>query len=288
MADMERALRLIERAETIYRNRIDDVLETLTKEIGAFDGLPVAFNPFGVLELASFELVHTKMLTWLLDPTADHGLDDFMLRRLLVRTDRPRCKAIARSEAPLRAALRTEVKARAGFIDLVVLVDDAVLPVEVKVGSVEASFQSPNGARPQCQAYRECMEDAEQRTEALRVFPPAARAGLGATPEVVSIFLRKSGAAASADANTVSVGWLDIDADLSRALQRRSIEPERRALLIAFRSTLLEGSGSVQPRLAEVDAMRRWVDFPELAHQHPVRAAVELESFRISDEEVNP
>ncbi|MBR2585868.1 MAG: PD-(D/E)XK nuclease family protein, partial [Thermoguttaceae bacterium] len=38
------------------------------------------FNLFDVLDIAMFEIRHSSMLAWLLDPNENHGLDDSVLR----------------------------------------------------------------------------------------------------------------------------------------------------------------------------------------------------------------
>lgn len=41
------------------------------------------FNPFKVLEIENYEIRHSNVLAWLLNPTANHGLFDFFLKKVL-------------------------------------------------------------------------------------------------------------------------------------------------------------------------------------------------------------
>jgi len=42
------------------------------------------FNPFEVLKLKEYEIRHSNMIAWLIDPHENHGMDDFILKRLIL------------------------------------------------------------------------------------------------------------------------------------------------------------------------------------------------------------
>lgn len=276
---LEPAKVLLSRTRQTYADHVQELLQQLQREVERYDGLPVAFNPFTALKLESFELLHQQMLAWLLDPKESHDLGDFMLRRLLARTERPACTELAWSAGSIEAIVKAECKLASGSADIVVLAPGVVLVLELKVGSFEGEWNWRGERRSQCAVYRLCLEDPALREEALGRISPEATAFVGDNPDVVSVFIRRADGSPSKDERTKSLSWLDIDLDLADAMRRRELEPERSAMLKAFRSTVLEYSGAWSPRMAEIETLRRWIDFPKLVRQRPVQAATALESL---------
>jgi len=59
--------------------RMDDGLKNLTKKLNEF-------NPFRILRIESFEIRHSNMLAWLLNPKGNHELGNAFLKSFLYKT----------------------------------------------------------------------------------------------------------------------------------------------------------------------------------------------------------
>src|SRR4051794_21832804 len=93
----------------------------------------------GVIGKHRDELVHSRMIGWLLDPTGRHGLGSAVLLGLLK-------KFAASDDATLllnRARVRFEVVVDEGRLDVVVTAPNLALVIENKVDAEEADQQCP-------------------------------------------------------------------------------------------------------------------------------------------------
>lgn len=73
-----------EDASDAEKRALDNFLVNCS-ELRALEKVLSRFNIFRVLGATNFELRHSNMLAWLLDPTENHGLADSFLRRWLMR-----------------------------------------------------------------------------------------------------------------------------------------------------------------------------------------------------------
>lgn len=282
MAQLNQAQQLLERARELKlaktqgrllaaRGLVGSARGVLERHVGAllaendrlveqFDGLPVMVNPISIMGKSHDELAHSSILAWLLDPRANHGLGDAMLRALLGRSDSLQAEELALSPGDLDARVAREVQLGPGIVDLLVVLPSVVASIEVKVFAVEDKIGRGTDAGPQTLVYRQALEDARGRAAALRRFGPDAIRLAGDNPAVLSFFVRPAGRDPAGDGRTTSLDWLDVEGDLRRALQRSDVRPAAKQMIQAFRSTLLEVSGSKPPAMSHIVKLRRLVD----------------------------
>lgn len=91
---------------------------------------------FGVLGRARDELSHSRVLGWLLDPIAQHGLGDRFLRRVLSELG-----AVDALEWPYGVQVHLELSRTESRADVVVVLGDRSLVVENKVDAIEGPDQ---------------------------------------------------------------------------------------------------------------------------------------------------
>jgi hypothetical protein len=89
----------------------------------------------GVLGLRSSEVDHSKVLAWLLDPTARHGLGSALLERLLVRLGMPATHARHRIRVAVEEECQPGDRPDVGYVDIVVRGDGWTVVIENKVWS---------------------------------------------------------------------------------------------------------------------------------------------------------
>jgi hypothetical protein len=127
------------------------------------------FNLFNVLGLANKELIHSRMLAWLLQPGESHGLGDLFLRRWLmhVLSDADVSDAKLPTAPDIEAAEWVEVDAvtevamsREDRLDVVVTLRERgqverlwLVAVEVKVDSDEGDQQLPRYSQVLAKRY---------------------------------------------------------------------------------------------------------------------------------------
>ncbi len=59
------------------------LLDKFVEELGSLERIVYGFNIFRTLDIINTEIRHSNVLAWLLDPSEDHGLDDYVLRAFL-------------------------------------------------------------------------------------------------------------------------------------------------------------------------------------------------------------
>ena len=89
------------------------------------------------------EASHEKLIAWLLQPLANHGLGQAVLANLLTRLDDDRLPS---SEQLTRAHVRTQVVGASGRPDIVVTMSGARLVIELKIDAKEGITQTSRQA----------------------------------------------------------------------------------------------------------------------------------------------
>ena len=111
-----------------------DALKALQADAPGLERIEKLLDRFNVFETIGFvgqELVHSRFLAFLFDPTQNHGFGDLFLksflRKLAESTDEvtlPRAFAIADDQSLGRTRVATEVNTGDGRIDILLLNED--------------------------------------------------------------------------------------------------------------------------------------------------------------------
>ncbi len=135
----------------VERNTDLQRLEELLAEAKA---RPVEFDLFEVLNLWWQEDTHSRVLTWLLGPTNNHGIGDYFLKMFLAQLDLPDCisKDGDWSKSESQREWYCAVDGGAGWLDIL------VTNVDLKFAcAIENKTFSPEGGR-QLTHYRKALE----------------------------------------------------------------------------------------------------------------------------------
>ena len=116
------------------------------------------FNLFELLNLWWQEDIHSRMLTWLLNPQDSHGLGDHFLKNFLLQAGCPSepCAAADWSEAEARREWHCLVDGNAGWLDILILNHRAQF-----LCAIENKIFSPEGGH-QLTHYRKALENGYQ------------------------------------------------------------------------------------------------------------------------------
>jgi len=103
------------------------------------------FNPFEVLKLKEYEIRHSNMIAWLIDPHENHGMDDFMLKILILEyIENQKIAHEILLKQKINAEVYREYKIDSKkLIDLLIVLDELkiVVLIENKVHSKEHKDQ---------------------------------------------------------------------------------------------------------------------------------------------------
>lgn len=267
---LEGARELLSSAEEVIVRHVDDVLLEATQRLDDFDGLPVSFNPMLILGAEESERSHQAVYAWLLDPEGDHGLGDGMVRRLIWRCVGPAWRQRLLDPRPIQARVFREVQLRAGRLDVLVVASQLVIGVELKVNDKEHAIEDGGYSFWQTRYYRELLERPTLRWDVLTRLGVEVAELAGAAPRVVMALLRRQGADEAQDRRSLTLSWLEVDADLVSTMRRSDVSPHVMPFLRAFRSTTLAYSGSTSSPLEDVQRLRLLVDIPALRRADPL------------------
>lgn len=182
-ADLTPYAALIDEAERLLPEQLsveqaiallDDATEVVVRDAPAtsarlraltrvFKGVPASPNPWRILGMERNEVRFTQVLSWLMSPLEDHGIGDLFLRGFLLRLASPRARQLARQNAQLEVTAHPEFQFVNGIPDLVLVFDDLVVVVEVKIDAPLHSIRyDKRGERvPQTTAYRRDLDRPE-------------------------------------------------------------------------------------------------------------------------------
>lgn len=113
------------------------------------------FNLFELLNLWWQEDIHSRMLTWLLNPQESHGVGDYFLKNFLLQAGCPSelYSAIDWSKSEARREWHCIVDGNAGWLDILILNQRAQF-----LCAIENKIFSPEGGR-QLTHYRKALEN---------------------------------------------------------------------------------------------------------------------------------
>lgn len=126
-----------DKLESLYKNFLEDSsVDDIKKSIG--DESP---NIFKILRVSNAEIRHSNFLSWLLDPTANHKLNDSVLSKFLqeiINSSDNFDESIAVEDIGIK---NVEIRREWENIDLLIILDEYVLCIENKIFSGEHSDQ---------------------------------------------------------------------------------------------------------------------------------------------------
>jgi hypothetical protein len=107
-----------------------------------------AFNPFKILGVADYEIRHSNVLAWLLDPNSHHGLGDLLFKNILLEALKSRKKSTDNKLPQINEVLDTaytdlKIMREWRNIDLLAVSQDknTVFVIENKLGASEEETQ---------------------------------------------------------------------------------------------------------------------------------------------------
>ena len=126
-----------DKLESLYKNFLEDSsVDDIKKSIG--DESP---NIFKILRVSNAEIRHSNFLSWLLDPTANHKLNDSVLCKFLqeiINSSDNFDESITVENIGIK---NVEIRREWENIDLLIILDEYVLCIENKIFSGEHSDQ---------------------------------------------------------------------------------------------------------------------------------------------------
>ena len=126
-----------DKLESLYKNFLEDSsVDDIKKSIG--DESP---NIFKILRVSNAEIRHSNFLSWLLDPTANHKLNDSVLSKFLqeiINSSDNFDESITVEDIGIK---NVEIRREWENIDLLIILDEYVLCIENKIFSGEHSDQ---------------------------------------------------------------------------------------------------------------------------------------------------
>jgi len=126
-----------DKLESLYNNFLEDSnVDDIKKSIG--DESP---NIFKILRVSNAEIRHSNFLSWLLDPTANHKLNDSVLSKFLqeiINSSDNFDESITVEDIGIK---NVEIRREWENIDLLIILDEYVLCIENKIFSGEHSDQ---------------------------------------------------------------------------------------------------------------------------------------------------
>ena len=131
-------------------------LQRLEEMLAEERARPAEFNLFEQLNLWWQEDIHSRILTWLLNPTGNHGVGDYFLTNFLAQLDLPDSigKASDWSKSESQREWYCVVDGGGGWLDILLTNDDAKFAC-----AIENKIFSPEGGR-QLTHYRKAVEAA--------------------------------------------------------------------------------------------------------------------------------
>ena len=126
-----------DKLESLYKNFLEDSsVDDIKKSIG--DESP---NIFKILRVSNAEIRHSNFLSWLLDPTANHKLNEDVLSKFLqeiINSSDNFDESITVEDIGIK---NVEIRREWENIDLLIILDEYVLCIENKIFSGEHSDQ---------------------------------------------------------------------------------------------------------------------------------------------------
>jgi len=126
-----------DKLESLYKNFLEDSsVDNIKKSIG--DESP---NIFKILRVTNAEIRHSNFLSWLLDPTANHKLNDSVLSKFLqeiINSSDNFDESITVEDIGIK---NVEIRREWENIDLLIILEEYVLCIENKIFSGEHSDQ---------------------------------------------------------------------------------------------------------------------------------------------------
>ena len=129
-------------------------LQRLEQMLAEAKAQPAEFDLFEVLNLWWQEDVHSRVLTWLLDPNNSHGVGEYFLKTFLAHLDLPDCirKTTDWSKSESQREWYCVVDGSGGWLDILVTNVGAKFAC-----AIENKIFSPEGGR-QLTHYRKALE----------------------------------------------------------------------------------------------------------------------------------
>ena len=287
---LARAGRLMKSVRDCARRGIHARVERIDAELARFRGLPVQLNLMDILRISNSESAYRDMLGWLLDPNGSHQLGDAFLRSFVAAFGLTARGRLFDHSRPLRCTVLREVpwlvpsgmvkrlsggEERLGVgmrADLVILVEDDVFVLELKVDSEESLYEYDGISWQQAALYsrlwkiahliwtgqRRPPHDDNARQLASSIGNGLASASFGAVQaerfarssrlHVGLIHHRDSCVNKSNyfgdrerehDQRIVHISWFDLEAALADVLKGQSLDPLVMGTLQSWRSTIL-------------------------------------------------
>jgi hypothetical protein len=279
------ARRLLQETRQAVVSQVEFLADESRLLLQSYDGLPTAFSPMDTLGVANSERAHVACYAWLLDPRGSHGLSDTMLRFMLGRCGRSRHVELASSPGTLNAVVATEQALDAGVIDAVVAAPELVVGIEFKVWAQEDEVEWHGEKLAQTEAYGAQLRERLVRDRVLVSMGTEAVRLAGPEPVTTILFVHPSGTARARDASAVNMTWLEVERDLAAAIQRHDTAPQAHSFLMSFRSNLLTSTAALDPPMAAIEDLRRWVDIEHLRNASPLRAYLRMRKLSVASAE---
>ena len=97
-------------------------------DLDRLEGMLIDFNVFETLDIVAAEIRHSNVLGWILNPSANHGLGDYFLRRflkqLLAGINLDSSEFITVFDIEMFSLSNVEIRREWSAIDLLILIDE--------------------------------------------------------------------------------------------------------------------------------------------------------------------
>jgi len=299
-------------------------------------GLPVQFDLISLLGLSGNEAVFCRLLAWLLNPEESHGLGDAFLRLFLAHLGLSAHGSIFDFARPIKAAVTTEVSwdvpkgedffstdtsdqsrtegnARRLRVDILLLIQGFVIPIEAKIYAKESLYKFRGEEWAQAALYgkmwqlmlkansdmknnnakldhkylnwnstlKKCVEVSSGLHDKLHLLD-------NGRAEVVPVLIHPTGLCRNADKEMGTrqyehgmkvwhVSWLEIDRILYRLCRDRDLQAGRLDLIRSFRTTILK-LGAKSNLVARIEDLRLRMAEPTLTRRFPIQSSSSLKA----------
>lgn len=299
-----------------------------------YEGLPVQFDILSLMNIDDNEAVFCQLLSWLLKPEGSHGLGDAFLRLFLARLGISGNGRVFDFSKPLKAEVTTEVSwdvpkeeyfftedysdanevvknARRLRVDILLIIQGYVIPIEAKVYAKESLYQFRGEKWAQAALYGrmwQLMLHARadpsnlsgKESDPFIHWEQTLRKCVDATPalydklhfldngraEVVPVLIHPRGQCRTKSQPMGKrqhehglpvwhMRWLDIDRILYRLCCDRDLQAGRLDLIRSFRTTILRLGASAN-LVTKIEDLRLRMAEPALTRRFPIESSASL------------
>jgi len=327
---------VVSRTIEVYTNSSLEKLSSAEPQLRRFEGLPVDFDILSLMQIDRNEGIFCRLLAWLLDPTESHGVGDAFLRLFIARLGISSHGRLFNYSRDLEAGVFSEVswdvpknepferfeesdeenvssaRSRKLRVDILVLIQGYVIPIEVKVYAKESHYLFRDSDWKQGALYGkmwQLMLDAQrdstrpnsEYTSSSTYWFQSLRQCLGSRPQIAERIHCFDGGRASVvpvlihprdrcvnqnqpigeregehNMRVRHMRWLDIDRMLYHLSIERDLQAGRLDLIRSFRTTILRlASGTDLMEL--VENLRLRIAEPALTRRFPLESEKTLE-----------